>query len=140
MTCRSWPIISSNGFVLRETGRAQFAVFTPEGDAENGTIPVAWQCPRKLRNVVERAVALGRGPMLDVGDIWLSSLEVGGAPQSETGPEKYEPMSIEEIEKRYILQTLEHTDWNKSQAAAILQIERSTLDRKIKGYNLKRDE
>jgi Nif-specific regulatory protein len=36
--------------------------------------------------------------------------------------------------------TLEHTDWNKSQAAAILQIERSTLDRKIKSYGLKKDE
>ena len=40
----------------------------------------------------------------------------------------------------FILKTLDHTDWNKSQAAGILQIERSTLDRKIKGYNLKRDE
>src|SRR5262249_19291400 len=93
---------------------------------------------RELRNVIERAVALGRGPMLDVDDIWLSSLEVGGA--ASTGVEHYEPLPLEEIEKRYILKTLEHTDWNKSQAAGILQIERSTLDRKIKGYNLKRDE
>ncbi len=45
-------------------------------------------------------------------------------------------MSLEEIEKRHILATLEHTDWNKSQAAAILSIERSTLDRKIKVYQL----
>src|SRR5262249_53703371 len=93
---------------------------------------------RELRNVIERAVALGRGPFLDVDDIWLFSLEVGGSPT--TGVEHYEPLPLEEIEKRYILKTLEHTDWNKSQAAGILQIERSTLDRKIKGYNLKRDE
>ena len=51
---------------------------------------------------------------------------------------KFEPISLEELEKRHILQTLEHTDWNKSQAAAILQIERSTLDRKIKLYDLRR--
>ena len=38
----------------------------------------------------------------------------------------------------HILKTLAHTDWNKSQAAGILQIERSTLDRKIKTYDLKR--
>ena len=50
----------------------------------------------------------------------------------------YEAVPLEEIEKRHILRTLEYTDWNKSQAAAILQIERSTLDRKIKGYDLKR--
>jgi Nif-specific regulatory protein len=91
---------------------------------------------RELRNVVERAVALGVGPMLDVGDIWLSSLEVFAA--APTGEPVYEAVSLEEVEKRHILRTLEHTDWNKSQAAAILQIERSTLDRKIKGYDLKR--
>ncbi|HYT91526.1 MAG TPA: helix-turn-helix domain-containing protein [Gemmataceae bacterium] len=33
---------------------------------------------------------------------------------------------------------MEHTEWNKSQAATILKIERSTLDRKIKDYELKR--
>jgi Nif-specific regulatory protein len=91
---------------------------------------------RELRNVVERAVALGVGPMLDVGDIWLSSLEAFTA--SPVGESVYEAVSLEEIEKRHILRTLEHTDWNKSQAAAILQIERSTLDRKIKAYDLKR--
>ena len=41
------------------------------------------------------------------------------------------PISLDEVEKRHILATLEHTDWNKSQAASILNIERSTLDRKI---------
>jgi Nif-specific regulatory protein len=42
------------------------------------------------------------------------------------------------VEKQHILRTLTHTDWNKSAAAAILNIERSTLDRKIKAYGLKR--
>jgi Nif-specific regulatory protein len=50
----------------------------------------------------------------------------------------YQPHSLEEVEMQHILQTLQHTDWNKSQAATILQIERSTLDRKIKAYDLKR--
>ena len=52
----------------------------------------------------------------------------------------FEAISLEELEKKHILRTLEHTDWNKSQAATILQIERSTLDRKIKSYGLKKDE
>ena len=46
----------------------------------------------------------------------------------------------DQIDTEYILKTLDHTDWNKSQAATILQIERSTLDRKIKGYDLKKEE
>ncbi|HWY87832.1 MAG TPA: sigma-54-dependent Fis family transcriptional regulator, partial [Gemmataceae bacterium] len=95
---------------------------------------------RELRNVVERAVALGRGPFLDAEDIWLSSLAASGPAAAAGDPETYEPLPLEEIEKRYILRTLDHTEWNKSQAATILEIERSTLDRKIKGYNLKREE
>jgi Nif-specific regulatory protein len=93
---------------------------------------------RELRNVVERAVALGRGPLLDAADIWLSSLEAEGPSPMVQHQPAYEELSLEEIEKRHILKTLEYTDWNKSQAAAILNIERSTLDRKIKGYELKR--
>ncbi|MFO0926485.1 MAG: sigma 54-interacting transcriptional regulator [Gemmataceae bacterium] len=93
---------------------------------------------RELRNVVERAVALGTGPMLDAGDIWLSSLEVLSSGGGSGGEPAFEPISLEEVERRHIQRTLEHTDWNKSQAAAILEIERSTLDRKIKGYGLTR--
>jgi DNA-binding NtrC family response regulator len=92
---------------------------------------------RELRNVVERAVALGSGPTIDASDIWLSELDVGSAVVAPLS-HHFKPESLEEVEKRHILETLKHTDWNKSQAAAILGIERSTLDRKIKGYGLTR--
>ena len=93
----------------------------------------------KQRNVVERAVALsGSGPFLDARDIWLSSLELDGPAPLAPAVAVYRPVSIEELEKEHILHTLQHTEWNKSQAAAILHIERSTLDRKIKAYELKR--
>jgi Nif-specific regulatory protein len=92
---------------------------------------------RELRNVIERAVALGSGPELDSADIWLSSLETAGLSPTGTGI-GFEPVSLEEMEKRHILQMLNHTQWNKSQAALTLGIERSTLDRKIKAYELKK--
>ena len=91
---------------------------------------------RELRNVVERAVALGTGSVLDAPDIWLSSIDLESASQVAV----YEAVPLEEIEKRHILATLNHTDWNKSRSAEILGIERSTLDRKIKAYDLKRDD
>jgi Nif-specific regulatory protein len=91
---------------------------------------------RELRNVVERAVALTHGAQLDTGDILLTTWELPEA-KANVGA-VFEALSLEELEKRHILQTLEHTAWNKSQAATILQIERSTLDRKIKGYGLKK--
>jgi Nif-specific regulatory protein len=121
---------------VRETGR-KIRGFTPAAMAKMQ----AYHWPgnvRELRNVVERAVALGNGPMLDTPDIWLSSVEAGVRGAAASQPAAYEPIPVEEIEKRHILKTLEYTDWNKTQAAAILKIERSTLDRKIKAYDLKR--
>jgi transcriptional regulator with GAF, ATPase, and Fis domain len=94
---------------------------------------------RELRNVIERAVALSRAPVLDVADIWLSSVNGSGpAPMFSPG-DTFEAVSLEEVEKRHVLRVLEFTSWNKSQAATILHIERSTLDRKIKGYGLARE-
>jgi Nif-specific regulatory protein len=91
---------------------------------------------RELRNVIERAVALSTGAVLDADDLWLSSLDAAGpAPLVEAA---YRQLSLADLEKEQILRTLAHTDWNKSQAAAILGIERSTLDRKIKGYDLQK--
>jgi Nif-specific regulatory protein len=121
---------------VRETGR-KIRGFTPT--ALKKMQEYHWPGNvRELRNVVERAVALGLGPMIDAPDIWLSSLEASGPVPLLQQPTSYEPMPLEEVEKRFILETLRHTDWNKSQAATILNIERSTLDRKIKAYELKR--
>jgi Nif-specific regulatory protein len=121
---------------VRETGR-KIRGFTPA--ALEKMQKYHWPGNvRELRNVVERAVALGAGPLLDGSDIWLSSLEAGGPVPLAPATVAYEALAIEEIEKRHIVRTLEHTDWNKTQAAGILGIERSTLDRKIKAYDLKR--
>jgi Nif-specific regulatory protein len=88
---------------------------------------------RELKNVIERAVVLGGDDEIRASDILLSSL---AAPQSPTG--EYRPLTIEDLEREHIAATLTHTNWNKSQAAAILAIERSTLDRKIQRYGLSR--
>src|SRR5256885_16708017 len=69
---------------------------------------------RELRNVIERAVALGDGPLLDVPDIWLSSLTPDLPLPAATADGVYEALSLADIEKRHILDTLAHTDWNKS--------------------------
>jgi transcriptional regulator with GAF, ATPase, and Fis domain len=121
---------------VRETGR-RIRDFTPA--ALKKMEDYHWPGNvRELRNVVERAVALARGPFLDAPDIWLSSLEAGTPAAASSRPPAYDELPLDEVEKRHILRTLEYTDWNKSQAAAILSIERSTLDRKIKAYELKR--
>jgi Nif-specific regulatory protein len=121
----------------RETGR-KIRGFTPAAIAK--LTQYDWPGNvRELKNVIERAVALSRGTQLDASDVLLSTLELPGALPTAAS-DAFEALSLEELEKRHILRTLEFTEWNKSQAASILQIERSTLDRKIKSYQLKKDE
>jgi Nif-specific regulatory protein len=47
-------------------------------------------------------------------------------------------LTLEALEQQHILAVLDRTSWNKSQAAQILGIERSTLDRKLKRYQVSR--
>ena len=53
-------------------------------------------------------------------------------------PAPFKPYSIDEVEQLHIMQTLEYTKWNKSLASNILGIERSTLDRKLRKYEVTR--
>lgn len=98
---------------------------------------------REMKNVIERAVVLARGEYIDHDDLILSTLKTAGdtetgANSSSDSADDFVPSSLAEMEKRHILATLESTGWNKSKAASILGIERSTLDRKIQRYELKR--
>ena len=92
---------------------------------------------RELKNVIERAVVLTRGEVIDVEDLTLTKLSTAGDTQELAAvPGVFEAISLDEVERRHILATLQATAWNKSQTANILGIERSTLDRKIRRYEL----
>lgn len=121
----------------QETGR-RLAGFTPramermQGYRWPGNV-------RELKNVIERAVVLARGEFIDVEDLTLSSLDTAGDTVEGVNVQAgYRPMSLEELERRHISATLRSTGWNKSQSAGILGIERSTLDRKIRRYSLRK--
>ncbi len=98
---------------------------------------------RELQNTIERAVILSRGDRIEAADLRLSRL--GGSelsPSLVSMPARpaaaFHELSLETLERDHILATLDHTDWNKSRAAQILGIERSTLDRKLKRYRVRR--
>jgi Nif-specific regulatory protein len=94
---------------------------------------------RELQNTIERAVILNGAETLEARDIELSAL--GRLEQSEREDDSaatFRPASLEVVEQQHILATLESTNWNKSQAAQLLGIERSTLDRKLKRYEADR--
>jgi DNA-binding NtrC family response regulator len=86
---------------------------------------------RELENAVERAVALGSGPILHVGDL-PSNLQYVSASHL---PEPEELLSLEELERRAIGRALRETSGDKLAAARLLGIGKTTLYRKLKQYN-----
>ena len=89
---------------------------------------------RELRNAIERAVVLGSGRTIGSEDLGLSLL---GRPSAATEPEQrdgFRPLPLAEVEKKHIMAVLDYVEGNKSRAAQMLGIERSTLDRKLKRY------
>ncbi|MEQ8847557.1 sigma 54-interacting transcriptional regulator [Botrimarina sp.] len=133
------PVLA--GFFLErfnaETGR-RLTGYTPR--ATEAMLSYRWPGNvREMKNVVERAVVLARGEVIDVDDLVLSTLKTSGDTEAELPAGRggsYEPVPLAEIERRHILATLKSTGWNKSRSAGILGIERSTLDRKIRRYEL----
>ena len=87
---------------------------------------------RELKNVIERAVVLNTKTMIDESDLALVPASVGGV-QSSQSSDPVE-ITIAELEQMHIERVLRHTGGNKSRAASILGIERSTLDRKLKKF------
>jgi Nif-specific regulatory protein len=128
----------ANYFLARfnaETGR-RFRGFSP--DALKLLQQYRWPGNiRELKNVVERAVVLGRGEFIGAEDLALTTLATAGD-SGELHPAslKFEPLTLDEMERRHILSTLNYCEWNKSRTATVLGIERSTLDRKIRRYEL----
>jgi Nif-specific regulatory protein len=120
-----------------ETGR-RITGFTDEAVAELQQYKWPGNI-RELKNIIERAVVLCRNTVIDVGDLSLSNLMTSSDTTGITlNNSSYEPHSLEAIERFHIKRTLDYHDWNKSRSASILGVERSTLDRKIKRYELVR--
>jgi two-component system, NtrC family, response regulator AtoC len=110
---------------------------------------------RELENCVERAVALGDGQGIDLGD--LPPAIASGAPTFEVEPKKVNvlvpdlevrlpadvsgraPLSttdLEDIERATIQRVFEQVNGDKALAGRMLGISRATLYRKLKRYNI----
>jgi DNA-binding NtrC family response regulator len=85
---------------------------------------------RELENAVERAVALGSGPILHISDL-PSNLQQG---PNEKSLDSNELTTIDEMTRRAILRALRETNGDKLAAAKLLGIGKTTLYRKLKQY------
>ena len=95
---------------------------------------------RELRNTLLRAATLAPAQTLTADDLMV--LAPGGrGPEVPTtsGQYPFEDLPLEEVERRHILRTLDRCDGNKSQAARILGINRTTLWKKLIRYGFEED-
>jgi len=90
---------------------------------------------RELENVIERAVLLSRDKYIGTEDLPNSIRR-----QRSRRQDAYKPKSLREAlaepEKELIRQALEANHWNRQKTARALQINRTTLFKKMKRYDL----
>lgn len=90
---------------------------------------------RQLRNVLERAVILCEGEMIGVGDVdsqVRSQTKINNTLPDNIGFDK----AMQQFERSLILSALAQAKGNRSQAARILGIKRTTLNYRIKQLDI----
>lgn len=95
---------------------------------------------RELENVVERAVVLTKGRQIDVGDLPPKLVEAVETSPAE-GAFVLLPLkqALEGPEKAIIESALRANSWNRQLTADMLEINRTTLYKKMKRYGLEAD-
>ena len=84
---------------------------------------------RELENCIERACIIGKGPRIEAGDLFLKSEASNVLPGDENRNLK---TAENTFRARFIKQTLEENNWNQTETAKILGIQRTYLSRLIK--------
>jgi DNA-binding NtrC family response regulator len=95
---------------------------------------------RELENCVERAVVLTRGEQIDVADLPPAVVRASESDATMFSADRGRPLTLkealEEPEKRIIQAALEANAWNRQKTAAVLDVNRTTLYKKMKQYGL----
>jgi DNA-binding NtrC family response regulator len=92
---------------------------------------------RELENVIERAVILQEGDEITPENLPVKVCNHLSERRRVVMDEAQ--MTLDELEKEYLVSVLEETGWQKKKASAILGINASTLYRKIQRYGLSQE-
>ncbi|MBL8917551.1 MAG: sigma-54-dependent Fis family transcriptional regulator [Myxococcaceae bacterium] len=127
-------LLLAQAFLERLATRDQRPARTLSPDAAQRLLEYDWPGNvRELLNVLERAIALSDGPTLRLEDLPERMRE----PRAAQLPDEFEPstlLPLAEMERRYILKVLALKKGNKRQTADALEVDRSTLYRKLAQY------
>jgi len=91
---------------------------------------------RELEHTIERAVLLGKGTLVGVEDL-PAHLVAGGESSIVLAQALTKQLTLRDLEREYIGKVLETTGGNKTEAARILGVDRTTLYRKLEEYKFK---
>jgi two-component system response regulator HydG len=103
------------------------------------SILVAYEWPgniRQLKNAIRTMVVMCDRPRIDVPDLPPEISPRRQLPGASASPASLAGVSLNELEKKAIADTLARTQGNREKAAKILGIGERTLYRKIREYNL----
>jgi DNA-binding NtrC family response regulator len=84
---------------------------------------------RELQNVIERAVVLAEGPVIQLSDLPLDVLLPKHRERIRTADHLPLKNATEEFERQIVLRVLERVGGNQSEAARILGLHRNTINR-----------
>lgn len=120
----------------RETGK-KVPVLSPEAEAL--LLGHAWEGNvRELQNVIERAVILCEGGTIGAAHLAIRPRAEGTAKSDDTCVFDLPPegVCLEELEKSLLRQALARSGHNKTKAARLLGLSRSTLRYRLEKHNL----
>ena len=116
-------------------------------EAERAMLLYSWPGNvRELRNLIEQAVILASGTMVEPVDLRLTSTLAAPAPGSEGAPEdagaetagtEDAALNLAEVERDLLVRALAQTHGNVTQAARLLGVSRDTLRYRIDKHALK---
>jgi DNA-binding NtrC family response regulator len=131
------PLLVSH-FLKHFTAENELPSRTLASDAMRALIDYDWPGNvRELENVIERGVVLSSGPV--IGSDLLPGHVTGRSYSSsllEHNPDASLFDILEDIERRIIMDKLERSNWNQTEAAEQFRIPLSTLNQKIKRLNI----
>ena len=128
--------------LARHFAGTEGTAFTP--DALDALMETTWPGNvRQLRNIVQGAKAAAGEEKIGVGHLSLDSVSWGsraaesGDAASRSGPDAVpHGLTLRELERRAVEQALADCDGNRTRAAKLLDIDRSTLRRKLQEFGL----
>ena len=94
----------------------------------------------ELKNVIERACMLGQSSFIESSDLHLTSSNFEESPDVVTfnSDDKTLKTALHNFKKKYVIQILDEVSWNQTEAAKIMDIQRTYLSKLMSELDIRR--